>query len=185
MLQTEVAAFLKPCQISIYMSLLHQQFCFFSGDAELCWKKPHSKTSAYRKLQFAAPKAVYLLKTGTKLNNKLNLSTSSWLGLNKQLFLRQQKTHFIYFFFKNISLEIWRWFFFPASFSFAVIAIKDAIQFKWLQLTPNSGGKKGNYPSFLNQTADKQRKARFYWTLSSLIWSTARIIHTAELGHRP
>lgn len=32
--------------------------------------------------------------------------------------------------------------FLSASFSFAVIAIKDAIQFKWLQLTPNSEGKK-------------------------------------------
>lgn len=87
-----------------------------------------------------APKAVYLLKTGTKLNNKLNLSTSSWLGLNKHLFLRQQKTHFIliFFFKKKVSFQVWRWFFFPAAFSFAVNAIKDAIQFKWLQLTPNS-----------------------------------------------
>lgn len=97
-LQTEAAAFLKPLQISIYMSLLHQQFCFFSWDAELCWKKPHSKTSAYRNSNSLAPKAVYLLKTGTKLNNKLNLSTSSWLGLNKHLFLRQQKTHFFKYF---------------------------------------------------------------------------------------
>lgn len=133
-----------------------------------------------------APKAVYLLKTGTKLNNKLNLSTSSWLGLNKHLFLRQQKTHFILIFFlkKKVSFQVWRWFFFPAAFSFAVNAIKDAIQFKWLQLTPNSEEekKKRNNPSFLNPTADKQTKARFYWTLSSFIWSTAEIIHTCRTG---
>lgn len=66
-LQTEVAAFLKPWQISIYMSLLHQQFCFFFWDAELCWKKPHSKTSAYRKLQFTCSQGSLFTKDWYKI----------------------------------------------------------------------------------------------------------------------
>lgn len=125
-LQTEVTASLKPWQISTYTSLLHQQFSF-PGTLNSAERSPIPSLQYIENSYSLAPEAVHLQKTGTKFNNKLNLSASSWLGLNKHLFLRQQKTHFI---FSKITLELWRWFFFPASFSFAVTAIKDTIQFK-------------------------------------------------------
>lgn len=125
-----------------------------------------------------APKAVYLLKTGIKLSNKLNLSTSSQLGLNKHLFLRQQKITF--FFFLNISFKIWRRFFFPASFSFAVIAIKDAIQFKWLQLTPNSGKKEKEQSKFLKPNSWQTDKSQVLLDLILLI-----LIHLEHSRNHP
>lgn len=96
-LQTEVTAPLKPWQISPYMSLLHQQFSF-PGTLNSAERSPIPSLQYIENSYSLAPEAVHLQKTGTKFNNKLNLSASSWLGLNKHLFLRQQKTHFILFF---------------------------------------------------------------------------------------
>lgn len=85
------------------MSLLHQQFCFFSWDAELCWKKPHSKNSAYRKLQFTCSQDSLFTKDWYKIKQQIKSEYKFMIWFKKKSVSETTENPFLK---KNISSEV-------------------------------------------------------------------------------